>query len=262
MRLSVSNIAWDSEFDDKVLEYISGLHFAGLEIAPTRIIPNDPYNDLSKALSYASRMDEMYGLKISSMQSIWYGRNELIFRSESDRQVLLDYTKKLIDFASVMKCGNIVFGCPKNRIMGEEKKMEIAFDFFGKIAEWASEKNTIVSLEPNPVLYGTDFINTTEEAFEFIKKVKKPGLRVNLDYGTIVYNDETLDVIDTDFDMINHIHISEPNLLPVDKRTGHNELNTILKKYGYKGYVSLEMKRTDDIEMLKRKINYIYEVFG
>ena len=49
MKLSISNIAWSADQDEKVYGMMQQLGFTGLEIAPTRIFPEKPYEDLTKA---------------------------------------------------------------------------------------------------------------------------------------------------------------------------------------------------------------------
>ena len=117
MKLSISNIAWDSGEDDKIYLLMQKYGFSGLEIAPTKIFPQNPYDKIEEAKLWAQNLKEKYGFVIPSMQSIWYGRSEKIFASAEDRQILINYTKKAIDFASAIGCKNLVFGCPKNRKM-------------------------------------------------------------------------------------------------------------------------------------------------
>ena len=38
------------------------------------------------------------------MQSIWFGRQERLFGSEEEREILIDYTKKAVDFAVAIQC--------------------------------------------------------------------------------------------------------------------------------------------------------------
>ena len=49
MKLSISNIAWGMENEQKAYSLIKDYGFTGLEIAPTRIFPNDPYIRLNEA---------------------------------------------------------------------------------------------------------------------------------------------------------------------------------------------------------------------
>ena len=43
--------------------------------------------------------------------------------------------------------------------------------FFNILGDYAKLKNTVIALEANPDIYGTNFINTTKEAFSFVKKL-------------------------------------------------------------------------------------------
>lgn len=120
MRLSISNIGWVSESDEQIYKIMKKLDFRGLEIAPTRIFPESPYDKSEDAKKWSESLKNEYGFCVPSMQSIWYGRQEKIFHSPEDREALTEYTKKAIDFAAAIGCGNLVFGCPRNRnIEGE-----------------------------------------------------------------------------------------------------------------------------------------------
>ena len=79
MKLSISNIAWLTEDDEQIYAFLKEQGFIGIEIAPTRIFPQDPYDNLEKAQDFAINLKQNYNLNISSMQSIWYGRTEKIF---------------------------------------------------------------------------------------------------------------------------------------------------------------------------------------
>ena len=113
MKLSISNIAWEASADEQMQQKLQELNFQGLEIAPTRIFPSSPYDNLPEAKTWAEALHRKYGLTIPSMQSIWFGRQEMLFGAEAEREALLAYTKKAIDFAAAMGCHNLVFGCPK-----------------------------------------------------------------------------------------------------------------------------------------------------
>ena len=77
MNLSISNIAWVPEQDTNVYRMMKNYGYSGLEIAPTRIFPENPYGDLDKARLWAEVLKEKEGFQIPSMQSIWYGRTEI-----------------------------------------------------------------------------------------------------------------------------------------------------------------------------------------
>lgn len=262
MRLSISNIAWVNENDELMYNYLKEQGFLGLEIAPTRIFIQNPYEDFEKSKKFASELNQKYGLAISSMQSIWYGRTENIFSSNKERKVLIDYTKKAINFANSVNCKNLVFGCPKNRVSKNENDMEIAVSFFKELGEYAKEKNTVISMEPNPIIYNTNFINYTSEAFKLAKLVSSDGFKVNIDLGTIIYNNEEASIISDNIDLVNHVHISEPNLALIEKREVHCELSSILRKANYEKFVSIEMGKRENLDEVKETIKYIKEVFA
>lgn len=258
MNLSISNIAWSSEHDDSMYQFLKDNGYNGLEIAPTRIFPNNPYNHLSEAKDWVQQLKEKYGLVVPSMQSIWYGHSEKIFGSKEERRVLLDYTKKAIDFAEVIGCRNLVFGNPKNRDTEDVASvMPIAIDFFKEIGDYAVEHNTVVALEPNPTIYNTHFMNYTEQAVEMAYKSSSDGIKVNVDLGTIIYNNEDINYLKQIPEFINHIHISEPGLNLIENRDIHRELIDILSSLGYKSFVSIEMGNKGDIEKVKRVIEYV-----
>lgn len=261
MKLSISNIAWDKKDDEYMYEYINNKNYKGLEIAPTRIFPVNPYDQLELASDFSNMLKRKHDLEISSMQSIWYGRNEQMFKSKQERERLFEYTKKAIDFAGVIKCTNIVFGCPKSRVINNQDDIKIAVEFFNSLGEYAKEKGTVLSIEPNPIIYNTNFINTTKEAFEFVKIVDSDGIKVNIDLGTVIYNKENLNDIGKNIDLVNHIHISEPNLIAVERRDMHKELANILKDKEYNKFVSIEMGKCDTLDVVKNTIEYLNEVF-
>lgn len=256
MQLSISNIAWTNEFDDFVYTMLKDLNVKAIEIAPTRLFKDNPYDDLSRAAIFAEQLKRLYDIDIVSIQSIWYGKDENIFRSLQERNVLIDYTYKVIDFAEAIKCSNIVFGNPKQRNGFESKYDSIIINFFITIADYAKQKGIVISLEPNPTIYGTNFLNTTKETVDFIKRVNHPNLRLNLDLGAMIENNETIEKIIIDEDLINHIHISEPYLIPIKKRVLHSQL----KRLNYLGIVSIEMCEIDSLDQLKSIILYFKDI--
>ena len=258
MKLSISNIAWGLENNEAVYSFMNELGFEGLEIAPTKFFADKPYEHREEFHILCKSIKDQYGISISSMQSILYGMKQNLFESHGAEE-LLSYLDKAYAFGE--ECGgcNLVFGCPKNRSIPEGRKQSDAIPFFEKAAASALVHNCVLALEANPPMYGTNFINTTNQAFEFVREV--PGLKVNLDLGTVIDRDEDLRDVAENIYLVNHIHISEPGLVPIRKRKIHRELASILSDYGYSGYVSIEMKETD-CKTVKSVMEYIAEIFA
>ena len=209
------------------------------------------------------RLSLQYGFSISSMQSIWYGRKENLFGTIEERDTLKEYTKKAIDFANIIECKNLVFGSPKNRNINDGKNSEDQIRIFEILGEYAHKKNTVIGMEANPKIYNTNYINDTKSALELVKKVKSKGFLLNLDLGTMISNNEDLlKVLKGNVEYINHVHISEPWLKIIEKREIHKTLKYVLLEENYKGFISVEMAKVDDIEKIEDIIIYVKEIFG
>lgn len=258
MNLAVSNIAWPAERDEELYAFLAAQGFGGLEIAPTRLFPEAPYEHRAEATAFAADLLARFGLCVCSMQSIWYGRTERLFGSAEERAILLDYTKKAILFAEALGCPNLVFGSPKNRVLPEESLRPLAVGFFREAGDFAAAHGAVVAMEPNPGIYGTNYINTTAEAFALCREVGSPGFRVNADLGTCVQNGESIDILRENIELVHHIHVSEPMLAPIERRAMHKELRAL----GYRGWVSIEMRYPGSLEPVLDSIRYVGEVLS
>ncbi len=262
MKLSISNIAWPGEQDEAVYALMKQYGFTGLEIAPTRWVAENPYEHIQEAYEEYMRLNRNYGLQISSIQSIWYGRSENIWKSAEDREKLTEYTKKAIDYAAALKCRNLVFGCPRNRNRPENAEESEVLSFFRDLGTYAEAHNTVLALEANPPIYHTNYINNTEDAITLIERVDSSGFRLNLDMGTMIENGESIDELREKWTYVNHVHVSEPSLVPIQKRSLHRELASALRQNGYSGYVSIEMSSQSSMEQVTEAMAYVAEVFG
>lgn len=262
MKLSISNIAWETSYDNAVYELMKEHSYEGLEIAPTRIIPDTPYDDIEGIIEWKRSLDSRYGFEVPSMQSIWYGRNEKLFGSIEDRKALCGYTKKAIDFAAAIGCCNLVFGCPRNRYIPDGADEMIAIEFFRELGDYAMSRGTAIGMEANPPIYNTNYINDTISALRLIDRVDSPGFGLNLDIGTMIANDEDAKCLVGHVTLIKHVHVSEPGLKPVEKRKLHKEIFALLRDEGYTGYISIEMGKGCSLDEIGRKMEYVRSVFG
>lgn len=261
MQLAISNIAWEKIDDLLMYAYLQEQDYKGIEIAPTRLFPAQPYEHLDEAGIFADFLFRTYGLHVISLQSIWYGKSESIFGTLEERKELLAYTKKAIDFAAKMKCPNLVFGCPRNRNLLFPNQKEVAVEFFRELAEYANQHETTIAMEANPDIYGTNFLNTTIEALNFVKEVGCAGFALNYDIGTVIHNKEELLSLD-DIKFVNHVHISEPYLNRVEIGDLQKELVNLLQNAKYQHFVSIEMKNMQDLMLVKNTVLNVKKIFG
>lgn len=259
IRLSISNIAWDKADDEQIYAAMQQAGFSGLELAPTRIFPDAPYDNLSSAALFGAYLHSQYGLAVPSIQSIWYGQTGSIFVPEQ-AEALLDYTAQAYQFAHALHCPSLVFGCPKNRMLPENTDPRAADRFFDQAGTLAARYGVRLAIEANPPVY-TNFLNGTRDAFDLVKRLGNPGLAVNFDLSTILSNGERLRDFVDDLNHVSHVHISEPNLAPIIPRPEHQELAMLLKAVGYQGFVSIEMRKTE-VETVLQTIQYVREVFA
>lgn len=260
MKYSISNIAWDKDKDKEMYLYLNKLEIQGIEIAPTHIFGDNPYTKKTQAIDLKKDLRDKYNLEISSMQSIWFGRKERLFESREERKILLDYTKYAVEFANILECTNLVFGSPKNRVMKCTDDWKIAEEFFCILGDYSYKNNVIIALEANPKIYNTNFLNTTEETAEFVKKLNNKGIQINLDLGTMIQNDESLDNVEKNLDIIHHVHISEPFLAPIQWRQIQRTVMKELKKNGYENYISIEMGNIHEIDKVKNIVEEMIEI--
>ena len=239
MKLAISNIAWAEEKNLQVYQLMREKNFIGLEIAPSKIFGENPYLKLNDAAEWKKKLP-----------------------FEVERQILLQYTKQALDFAKVIGCKNLVFGCPKNRNLPENVDKKIGVDFFSEIAACAEKNSTVIGMEANPTIYNVNYINTTAEALDLIAEVNSAGFKLNLDVGTMIQNSESVEILRGKVHLINHVHISEPYLKPIQERKIHGELAEILAAEGYKNFISIEMATVQEFKILSEAMEYVKGVFG
>ena len=78
----------------------------------------------------------------------------------------------------------------------------------------------------------------------------------------MVQNNESVDGLAGKVILINHVHISEPGLKPIERRQLHKELRDILSAEKYQGFVSIEMGKTENLGDIENAMCYLKEIFG
>lgn len=267
MKTAISNLAWPKEQDRTVYSQLAGLGLSGIEIAPSRIWENPTTSTTQARADFLTEL-EGYSLEVLSLQSLLFGYPELVlFGSENSRTSLGEYLNKMIDLAASLGAPALVFGSPKNRVIGDQDPATAraaARDFFKEVGAYAATQGVCVCIEPNPAQYGTDFLNTTAEAVAFVKEVDSPGIRVNIDLGAIAVNGENMqESLTSAIPYAGHLHISEPSLAPIRlDHEYHQAIAQILIQEGYAGAVSIEMAQVADPAVLKPIISLVQEVYG
>ena len=270
MKLAISNIAWDLTEDSRIASLLSDVGAGGVEIAPTKVWPS--LSNVSPEVSNTYRnFWEAQNLPIIAFQSLLFGRADLeIFKSEQKRQETFQYLCHVIRLAAQLKAKILVFGSPKNRLVGQlnqPEAMDVAIQFFSAIAEVAMKVGVIFCIEPNPSQYGCDFVRTAAEGKELVQRVNHPGFRLHLDAGAMILNNEQFEAaIESSFEWLAHFHISEPYLEVIGNYTdAHNRIARTLREFKYSHFVSIEMLNKSDapnLAAVQSALNFAANVYG
>ena len=249
-KLCISNIAWDMEENDVVLEFLKLKGITKIEVAPTKILASwDGCNTACAAEAIKSRLKDF---QVVSLQSVLFNTVGLeLFGSQSSRDDLLTHCKSVCELASNLGARVIVWGSPKQRLIHDksyEECFHIAAKFFNSLGDYALEKDVVIGFEPNAKVYGCDFCFTAKQAVELVRAAKSPGFRLHLDTGNMhLEKDDIASILKENMDLLCHVQVSEPFLGGFDKPlVDHKILSENLRKFNYAGILSIEMRKGKD----------------
>lgn len=195
--LAISNIAWKPSEEDAVFDILQHYGVRGLEIAPPLAFPHeaDPFAPSATAVSAFMRKIERRGLELVSMQSLLFGvQDAVLFGSDAQRDRFKHGLKRATELARRLGIPNLVMGSPAHRRIPETLERGdaelLAADVFREIGDHCLEASSTLALEPNPAVYGTNFLTTIGETIEFAQKVAHPAVSVNFDIGSLHLNGE------------------------------------------------------------------------
>jgi D-psicose/D-tagatose/L-ribulose 3-epimerase len=265
MRLSVSNIAWDTSRMDEFLCMLSKAGCDGIELSPSMIWPEPISVPDSEIISFKEKVNA-WGLEISSMHSLTYTKPDLsFFDSTVTRRKLIQYIVDLGRLANLLKIPVMVFGSAKSRMIGNrdrERCYDILTESFGEMAAGLAPHNVVLLIEPLSKQY-VDCIVNTDEAVSLIKRVNRRNFALHVDLKSSFEEREDYGRIWSVYrDYIKHCHVANPNLdLPGPECPEHAKAAEAVRDSGYNGYISLEVKRVADPLLLEKSIGFVKEVY-
>jgi sugar phosphate isomerase/epimerase len=220
MRLGISNLAWDPPLDEEVASLLRSNAVGFIDIAPAK------YFDLNKSpdsteIARVRGFWEKRGLRIWGMQALMFGSTLNLFGSSSDQEKMLERLERVCLIGREIGASQLVFGSPKNRVSAGLPAGEIlvrARDFFNRLGSTAEDYGVTISLEPNPPVYGADFLVSSLETAHFVSALDHPAIKMQFDTGALILVGENpLDLLTTARSIVGHIHLSSPHLAPLDK---------------------------------------------
>lgn len=250
MKISISNIAWDQENDIEVAKILNNEGINYVDIAPSKYFDdfkNVPKKNVIKVRDFwISRNIVPYG-----MQSLLFKQNHLNLFDQDSQIEMLDYLENVFKIASLLEIKKLVFGSPRNRdssVVESSSINRIATEFFYRLGEIAKKYDLTICLEPNPEIYGCNFLINSKQVLSFVKKLDHPNIRMQLDTGALIINNEDItEVLANSMGYIGHIHLSEPNLVELGKTQNKNSyFSEHIKKHLDSMIVSIEMLKQED----------------
>jgi len=244
--LCISNICTNLISQLQFSQILKVLGFKHVEVAPTKFVSWEKMSLLDLSV-YKNNEINVY-----SFQSITFNLNDLnIFNENSS--LLLSHIKNVIDLAFKNNVKKIVFGCPKNRkiLYDNIDNKIIAVEFFKELGKYCENKNIIICIEPNSKKYGCNFINTIDEALELVSEINSNNIKLMVDLGNIIMENDDITKVILLKEKIHHIHISQEFL---DNFKTPHTINNIFSDYinnllFYDKIITLEMLIKDENEL-------------
>ncbi|MDR8365332.1 sugar phosphate isomerase/epimerase family protein [Pseudomonas sp. JL3] len=249
MRLSISNIAWSVEEDSSIVELLHSYNVNAIDIAPGKYFP-EPLSTSDIEIATVRNWWLEQGIEITGMQALLFGTTGLnMFGSPNSQSEMLRHLDAICRIGAGLGAKRLVFGSPKNRDrsgLSDKEALDAAGAFFYSLGDIAARHGVLVCLEPNPPIYNSNFMTTSAEAAEVVKHTNHQAIKMQLDTGAITLNNEDPTIIIKNFaHLIGHIHISEPNLVPLgDGSTDHDSIRLALDSFLPQTLLTIEMLAT------------------
>lgn len=251
----ISNIAWPREALDEGLDLARTLGLSSVEIAPFNVFGR--WDDIEDDASRLRDAIEQRGLTCDALQGIVFNAPGVeLFASDDSRARLASHLGGIAKLAGILGARACVYGAPKQRDPGDlplDEAEAVAVRFFRSIGPVFAAEGTALAFEANARQYACRFATTIAEAVRLVEAIDVPGIGLQIDTGTLFLEDEDPNVLLTAAPLAVHAHVSEPELQPTGTSgVDHAPIAEALKRSGYAGSLSIEMRAVDDWQAAMR----------
>ena len=270
MRLAISNIAWDISEDESIASLLKYFNVDAIDVAPGKYF-SDIINTTDKEIANVKNWWSQHGIEITGMQALLFGKTDLnLFTPKNSQDLMLDYLQAVCRIGSGLGAKKLVFGSPKNRNregLDDKEALDVATTFFHRLGDIAQFNDLLICLEPNPVCYDSNFMTNSIDTLNIVKHVAHPAIRMQFDTGALIINNENpAAILQECSSFIGHVHISEPNLVPLgDGKNDHIKISNALKQFLPNQLLSIEMLATKNEShelSIERAINFVIICYG
>ena len=264
--LAVSNLAWPPDALDEALALLADTGCTGVEIAPYAVFGRwDGIADDARALHdrIAAR-----GLQCVALQGILFGADDVSLFGTGEQQGRLEqHLDHVAALAGILGARACVFGAPAQRDpgdLGASEAWDRALGGLRRIAPAFEAVGSAIAFEANAARYGCRFITTTAAAARFVEEADTPGLRLQIDTGTVMLEREDPAVLLDLGDLAVHLHVSEPDLQVVgDHGLDHLPIASVLMQSDYAGPISVEMRAVAEWQAaVRRAVAFVQETYS
>lgn len=224
--LVVSELGWDNNYNNIYNTYLENIGIKYIELVPPKYNWNYEY------------VKQIYNREIYSIQSLLFNKDIQVFQQQ---ELFISYIKEILIFCKNVNAKVLVFGSPKQRIYSGE----YIDNLFIQIGELCKEYDILFCIEHNSKSYGCNWMTTFKDVYNFVKKINHPNIKINLDIGNLIMENEILNN-NIDINYIGHVQISFPYLEDYNNNYDNIIIDTIniIKSKNYKYKYSLEVLKT------------------
>jgi sugar phosphate isomerase/epimerase len=252
MKLAISNLSWDYNNLDSILNTIKSEGFSYLELALTKIHDWEMFN--YENTNNAHNKIEEFKLNVASIQSIFYKTS---IDSLDETEKIISHLQTIISISKLLKFDKVVFGSPKIR---KVTSLDSLKNLFHLIDDLFDKNDLYFLIEPNSKHYGGDFFFELSEIVGFLKENNFKKIRTMIDtHNSFLENSNPIDDIINYFEYVEHIHISENNLNPLENLNFHKEFSNLLFNKGYDKIITYELMNSVNFQ---DEIKTFYKIYN
>ena len=267
--ISISNIAWDVSVDNEVAKILKESGVSYIDIAPPKYF-KDPSNVQTAEILDVKNYWNRQSITPIGMQALLFGTQGLnVFGDEQTQTSLLKHLANICKIGHTLGATKLVFGSPKNRDrshLDDNETLKVATDFFRRLGDIAKLEGVVICLEPNPECYQSNFMTNSIDTATVVNAINHKNIRMQLDIGAMNINNESpAEIIKLVAPIIHHIHISEPQLAPINENTDyHYQAAQAIKTYLPNMPMTIEMLTTDPstaLDEIKNAIEIVNRIY-
>jgi len=253
MNLALSNFAWDAQESEETFNTLKKIGITSIEGVLSKL---NSWEELSndKITEYKSLLDSQ-GISILSLQSLFYG---VKCDSILDEDIFINHFSKLIEYSKLLSVKVLVFGSPSLRKKSTGWDVLLS-SIFKKLDTLLDGTGIQISIEPNSKIYGGEYFFTVPEIVDFITLNQLKNIKTMIDTHNIILEDsDPIKELEYNYEYINHIHISEKKLGPINNPNFHLKFSNQIKELGYNKTITYEVMKCENI---MDSVKNFYEIY-